>query len=176
MDDPLEAIEKQVGSKRNFDSPPLHLWHPDLSGDIPIVIKSDGSWFHDGGRIKRDSLVRLFASILRREEDGDYYLVTPGEKWRIQVELHALVVTDIDREGELLSATLNTGKKVLLDKTHSLFLEPALGNVAALVLDHGLSAVFSRAAWLRLVDMAEEVEGRPIIRSGDYSFSLDEGL
>ena len=94
MANPLEGIEKQV-RRRNFDSPPLHLWHPPLSGDIAIRIAADGSWYHEGTLIQRESLVRVFASILRREEDGEYYLVTPGEKWRIEVELHPLIVTDI---------------------------------------------------------------------------------
>ena len=89
MADALEELEKQV-KRRNFDSPPLHLWHPALSGDIPIRIAADGRWYHDGTVIRRESLVRLFASILRREEDGHYYLVTPAEKWRISVELHPL--------------------------------------------------------------------------------------
>ena len=79
----LENIEKQLTGGRNYDAPPLHLWHPELSGDIDIHITSDGSWYHEGAKITREAIVRLFASILRREEDGEYYLVTPGEKWRI---------------------------------------------------------------------------------------------
>ena len=94
MANPLEGIEKQV-RRRNFDSPPLPLWHPPLSGDIAIRIAADGSWYHEGTLIQRKSLVRVFASILRREEDGEYYLVTPGAKWRIEVELHPLIDTDI---------------------------------------------------------------------------------
>ena len=66
MDEQLEAIEKQVG-KRNFEAPPLHLWHPPLSGDIPIRIAADGTWYHEGRPIRRDSLVRLFSSVLKKE-------------------------------------------------------------------------------------------------------------
>ena len=172
MDDTLELLEKQVQQRRNFDSPPLHLWHPPLSGDMPIIIKADGSWYHDGGRINRESLVRVFASILRREDDGDYYLVTPGEKWRIQVELHPLLVTDVDKVeeggGTVLEATLNTGKRLTIDNNHPLFLEAAVGDIAGLRLDHGLSALFSRAAWYRLVDLSPDLA----VRSGDYTFSL----
>jgi hypothetical protein len=175
MDEQLQAIEKEL-KKRNFDSPALHLWHPPLSGDIPIVINADGAWYHDGGKIERESIVRLFASILRREEDGEYYLVTPGEKWRIEVTLHPLVVMDVERNAAgLLQLTLNTGKKVEAGQEHPLFLEPERGNVAGVKLDHGLSAIFSRAAWYRLVELSQESDGHHQLTSGDYLFRLDAG-
>jgi hypothetical protein len=176
MDRTLDDIEQQVEGGRNFDAPPLDKWHPDLSGDIPIVIKSDGTWYHDGGRIEREALVRLFASILRREEDGEYYLVTPVEKWRIQVEAHALLVTDVeahDKNGEqLLVARLNTGREIEIGPDNPLFLDPELDGVAALSLPHGLTAVLTRAAWYRLVDMAEEVDGTPLVRSAGQTYKL----
>lgn len=176
MGNDLESLEQQVSGRRNFDAPPLHLWHPPLSGDIPIVIKADGSWYHDGGLIQRDSLVRLFASILRREDDGEYYLVTPGEKWRISVELHPLIVTDVEsvEEGDstFLYATLNTGKRVPVGSEHPLFLEPTVGDVAFVKLAHGLSALFSRAAWYRLVELSDD----GLVISGEYQFSLIAGL
>lgn len=177
MADPLEGIEQQV-KRRNFDSPPLHLWHPKLSGDIAIRIAADGSWYHEGSQIQRDSLVRLFASILRREEDGQYYLVTPAEKWRIEVELHPLIVNDISpaetgEGGHVLQALLNTGKLVEISATHPLFLEQAVGDIPALKLEHGLTALLSRAAWYRLAEMAEEKDGNLAITSGEYRFELE---
>lgn len=176
MDKQLCSIEKQAGQRRNYATPPLHLWHPPLSGDIPILITADGRWYHDGGLIEREPLVQLFASILRREDDGDYYLVTPAEKWRIKVELHPLLVTDIDcvQDGaaRLLKATLNTGRQVLVNEEHPLFLEPAVGAVAAISLQHGLTALFSRPAWYRLVEMAAERDGVATLESGAYSFRL----
>lgn len=159
MVDQLDDIEQQVASGRNFDAPPLHLWHPALSGDIDIRIATDGTWYHEGAPILREAIVRLFAAILRREEDGEYYLLTPGEKWRIQVDLHPLVVTDVElveEEGNIyVELTLNTGKVFRVDEQHQLFLESAVGNIAAVTLPHGLSALFSRPAWYRLVEMSE---------------------
>jgi uncharacterized protein len=173
----LESISKQV-EKRDFDSPPLHLWHPPLSGDIPIRINADGAWFHEGDEIRRESLVRLFASILRREEDGEYYLVTPVEKWRVDVELHPLIVIDVDRAGKssYLQATLNTGKTVELNEEGALFLEEKVGHVAAIRLPHGLSALFSRTAWYRLAELAEEENGCSVVRSGEFSYKLTQGF
>ncbi|GAB5449876.1 MAG: DUF1285 domain-containing protein [Halioglobus sp.] len=176
MKEKLDSIEQQVSGGRDTAGPPLHLWDPPLSGDIDIRIAADGAWFHEGTKIERDALVRLFASILRREDDGSYYLVTPVEKWRIQVELHPLIVTDVNEvangEEAALNAILNTGKLVEIDAEHGLFLEAAVGGVAVLGLDHGLSALFSRPAWYRLVEMAEEVEGRTQVSSRGVSFDL----
>ena len=175
MNDALDNLAAQAKGGRNFDNPPLDKWHPPLSGDMEIRITRDGTWFHEGGEIRRDALVRLFASILRREEDREYYLVTPVEKWRIRVALHPLIVTDVDSHegsgGEGLQLTLNTGRQLFVDEEHPLFLEPAVGNIACVQLDHGLSALFSRAAWYRLVEMA--VDGELVSRG--YHFSLGQG-
>lgn len=176
MNDKLDAIGKKVG--RNFDAPPLHLWDPPLSGDIDIRIDKEGHWIHEGVEIKRDSIVRLFASILRREEDNDYYLVTPGEKWRIQVEALPLVVVDVDSHEQgtseaVFEVTLNTGKKVAIGSEHELYLEKAHDNIAAIRLDHGLSALFARSAWYRLVEMSEQKQGRACIVSAGEVFPLE---
>lgn len=179
MKDSLESLEAKLGSPRDYDSPPLHLWNPELSGDIPICINAQGDWYHDGGKIERESLVRLFASILRKEEDGEYYLVTPAEKWRIAVDQHPLLVTDIgvlDCDGtRVLEATLNTGKRILVGKQYSLFLDQGAGGIAALNLPHGLTAICTRAAWYRLVEMAESIDGYAVLKSGDYEFRMATG-
>ncbi|MEE4278546.1 MAG: DUF1285 domain-containing protein [Halieaceae bacterium] len=75
-------------------------WKPSLNGDIDIRIASDGSWHHCGSPIQREGLLRLFASILRREDDGDFYLVTPVEKWRIRVDRHPLLAIDCDHQAD----------------------------------------------------------------------------
>jgi hypothetical protein len=163
MSDKLDAIMQQVQPKRNFERPPLHLWHPTLSGDIAIRILEDGRWLHEGDEITRQSLVRLFASILRREDDGEYYLVTPGEKWRLQIDLHALQVVDVEARqgdnGQELWVRLNTGAELLVTEPYTLAPEPRREGVAVLQLWHGLSALFSRAAWYRLVALADEHGG-----------------
>lgn len=172
----LKSLEAQVQGQRNFDSPPLHLWHPELSGKIPIKIAADGVWYHQGGEIKRVELVRLFASILRREEDEHYYLVTPVEKWQIEVDLHPLVIVDFDlsesERGQILSVELNTGKRVIVGSDHPLFLDSSVNDVAAVSLWHGLSAIFSRAAWVRLADVAESAGDEMWLESSGIRFSL----
>lgn len=172
MADKLTGIEKQVRGARNFEAPPLHLWNPALSGDIAIEIRRDGSWYHDGAPIRRASLVRLFASILRREDDGEYYLLTPAEKWRIKVEAHALLVTDVERRGDELVVTLATGREAAVSDQHPVYIDPACDNVAVIRLWHGLTALFNRNAWYRLVALAD---ADSVIHSGGYRASLNPG-
>jgi hypothetical protein len=173
----LQTLEEQLPGKRDIANPPLEQWHPALSGDIDIEIRSDGSWWHEGAPIQRPEIVRLFASILRREEDGDYYLVTPVEKWRLRVEAHPLIITEIDCSGAGQDATcrvtLNTGRRWTIDDEHPLFLDGAREGVAGLRLPHGLTAICSRAAWYRLVEQAEEREGRRGIYSAGRFWPLE---
>ena len=77
-------------------------WDPPCQGGIDIRIAADGSWFHQQRRFQRDSLVKLFAGILRRE-DEEYFLVTPTEKLRIEVEdapFIATLVESIEENGQ----------------------------------------------------------------------------
>ena len=175
MNDVLDSLEGQITKTRDFESPPLHLWHPPLSGDIAIRIASDGTWFHDGSVIKRDALVRLFASILRREDDGDYYLVSPYEKWRVQVELHPLVVTDFDWSEEggqrVLVASLNTDTQWTVSTEHPLHFDETVGAVT-ISISHGLTALSNRAAWYRLIEMADVQEDYAVLRSGDFELRI----
>lgn len=172
MSQGLEAVEKAASKARNYQDPPLEKWDPPLSGEIDIEIDSEGLWYHDGAPIRRDAIVRLFASILRREADGHYYLVTPGEKWRIRVQRHPLMITDCDSRDGSLEVTLNTGRSWRVNQQRPLYLDAACDNVAVVALPHGLSALCTRAAWLRLVDMAEEQEGVLGVSSDGVWFPL----
>jgi hypothetical protein len=178
-DDALEKLSSQIPSAGDASpGPPLHLWKPELSGDIDIVIRRDGSWIHEGAPIRRQSLVRLFASILRREADGDYYLVTPVEKWRIRVEGLPLLVVDFDLEAagtdrQTLRVTSNVGRVYAVGRHYPLFFpEDGEDAIPAVALDHGLAAQFNRAAWYRLVAAAEERDGVTGIASDGLFFPL----
>lgn len=153
----------------------LATWSPALSGDIPIVIGRDGAWEHAGGLIQREGLVRLFASLLRREDDGHYYLVTPVEKWRIQVQGHALVAIDCactDCHGERVwFVLLNTGGRCHLGGACRL-IPPGDDPAPWVSLPNGLSAQLTRAAWYRLIDAATLVDGRALIVSAGETINL----
>lgn len=173
MADPLGSIEKQLGDKEHGSEPPLDQWDPPLSGDIDIVIRADGGWLHEGATFKRTAIVDLFTSILRREADGHYYLVTPVEKWRIRVEAHALQVVDITRteaDGTLV-ATCNHGPDIVIGEQHPLCAS-TYGDVPWLACNNGLSASLARSVWYRLVDAAKESGSDLVIHSGDWRYRL----
>ena len=105
----LSVLGREPTSKEVFKRAPTHLWHPEGCGDIDIRIDGIGQWFHEGGIIRRQGLVRLLASILSRE-DNDYWLTTPVEKMRIQVEDLPFVITELREENERLVAITNVGE------------------------------------------------------------------
>ena len=152
---------------------PLEQWQPDYCGDIDMAISSDGTWYHEGVAIKRAELWQLFAGILRREADGEYYLVTPVEKCRVEVALHPLIITDMQRDESgktpQLLAILNAGGTFPVGPEFPLKLEERAGGAAYIKLPHGLSALCSRAAWYRLVDLADNDHS---IVSGGAKFFL----
>lgn len=158
--DAADAMTTEALSVTGRPPPPLHLWHPEYCGSIDMRIGPEGTWFHDGRPIRRRELWQLFSSILRREEDGEYYLVTPVEKCRVDVALHPLMITDINRQERhsepLFIATLNSGGEVTISERYPLRLEPRASGAAYIELDHGLTALCSRAAWYRLAEEADD--------------------
>ena len=167
------ARSTQMASINGRHPAPLHLWNPDYCGDIDMAIRADGTWYHEGMPIKRAELWQLFAGILRREEDGDYFLVTPVEKCRVAVALHPLIINDFeqrvsDGESELI-AVLNAGGRFVVSGQHPLRLEPRANGAAYVTLPHGLSALCSRPAWYRLAELADTTH---CIESAGARFSL----
>lgn len=95
LQDLLDALKNTEKGER-----PVEKWHPENCGKMDMVIKADGSWWHEGTRVTRQPLVKLFASILRKDEDGKTYLVTPVEKIEIQVERAHFIASRVDIEGK----------------------------------------------------------------------------
>ncbi|MDB6062263.1 MAG: hypothetical protein JWM78_2366 [Verrucomicrobiaceae bacterium] len=173
----LSAIEDILRDQPR--KPPLDKWHPELSGDIDIRIDGRGDWYHEGTRIQRQPLVNLFASILRREGDGDYYLVTPVEKWRIAVEDTPLLAVDMEIVREANTAQrlifrLNTGELIEVSAEHPLKVAVGGGIDARpyIQLDNGLSAKLTTAAFYRLADILETRNDLPGVSSNGEWFSL----
>lgn len=161
MSERLDQIEQLLAKAERDASglPPVQLWQPELSGDIDIRILADGRWQHEGSEFKRLALVKLFSSILRREGD-DYFLVTPVEKWRIQVEdapFFAGAVSVLHTKGqEVLAFTLNTGDTLIADAQHPVEVEQgARGPRPYLQVRDGLRALIGRSAFYELVEQAQ---------------------
>jgi len=140
--------------------PPVHLWNPAHSGEIDIVIRRDGSWWHEGAKINREPLVRLFSTVLRKDPDG-IWLVTPVEKMKIRVEDAPFVAVRVDRRGDALVFTTNVGDEVEAGPENRLRVETdaASGEPRPYVhIRRGLEALVARSVFYELVEMAAEQE------------------
>ncbi|MAS25471.1 MAG: hypothetical protein CMI03_04460 [Oceanospirillaceae bacterium] len=167
----LSDIEKQLGLEGPVGHPPVEKWSPPLSGDMDMVIRKDGTWVHEGDPIKREKLVRLFASILKKE-GGDYFLVTPVEKWRIQVEDRPLLVQLIDKRGDQLQLVTNGGDSLIVGDDHPLKASELDGVMVPEVrVRNNLWARFSRNAYYQISELAtEQSDGSFAIQSGGRAF------
>lgn len=147
--------------------PPVHLWNPQNSGDIQMEIRGDGSWWHEGSKIKRERLVKLFSRILRKDPDGQIYLVTPYEKVIVHVEDAPFVAVRVDRAGEpgmsqTLAFTTNLGDVALAGAETPIRVDtdPETQEPSPYILVRGgLEAKLSRPVFYELADMAEAFEG-----------------
>ncbi len=151
--------------------PPVHLWNPAHCGDIDIVIKRDGTWFHEGTPIGREPLVRLFSTVLRKDPDG-YHLVTPVEKMKIRVEDAPFIAVRVDRDGEALRFLTNVGDAVEAGPDNAIRVEadPKTGEPRPyLHVRRGLEARIRRPVFYELVEMAEERETPEGPRLGVWS-------
>ena len=160
----LSLDDIQAGAERaraGVELPPVESWHPRLSGDIDIRIARDGTWYHEGGAITRLELVRLFSTLLKREGD-EYFLVTPVEKWRIQVEDAPFVIVALAREvdatgtQQLVFAT-NVGDQVIAGPDHPLRVADASarGTAPYLLVRRDLEGLLSRPVYYQLAELAE---------------------
>ncbi len=173
--------EDQAEAAHTRKLPPVDKWNPPDCGDIDMHIAVDGTWFYLGTPIGRPALVRLFSTILRREADGRYVLVTPVEKVGLKVEDAPFVAVRVDAEGEGQARRLrfltNVGDEVVAGPEHPL--RVAFRGAEPRPYVHvrgGLEARVSRAVFYELVAMAEErttEAGRAlVVRSEGKDFSL----
>ena len=154
--------------------PPVHLWHPEHCGEIDILIRADGVWMHEGSPIGRAELVRLFSTVLRRDPDG-YHLVTPVEKLRIRVEDLPFRAVAVQAADGVLSFTTDMGDVVEAGADHPIVVETdaVTGEPAPRVhVRADLWARIARPVFYDLVERAEAVDGRWVVRSGGEVFSL----
>ena len=147
-----DLFETLIQLQRNKRLPPLHVWQPDHSGVIDIRIDREGAWYHEGVKIQRQPLVDLFATILRREEDG-YYLVTPAEKMKISVEEVPFIAVDLDVRGEgrdkqLLFST-NVGDYEIAGQENPIYMQ---AERPFLLIRDGLEARIQRSVFYRFFE------------------------
>lgn len=163
--DNLAASAKAAGKK---GPPPVHLWNPPFCGDLDMRIARDGLWYYLGTPIGRKNLVKLFASIIRKDGD-DYFLVTPVEKVGIKVDDAPFVAVDFTIFGagqnQSVSFRTNMDEEVIASSSKPLRVEiaPDTGEVSPYVLVRSnLEALIDRKSFYRLFEICckENYEGQ----------------
>ena len=178
----LGRLEAQIaGQGRHL--PPVEWWDPPYCGDIGLAIARDGTWSYRGSPIRRPALVKLFASVLRRDADNRYYLVTPVEKVDVAVEdapflAVEMEVLDAGGAGQTLVVRINTDDVVRIGAGHELAFGGGAGDVLKpYVRVRGrLDALFTRALTYDLAEiLAEDGNGRTGVWSGGVFFNVGGG-
>ena len=155
--DGLAAAAKAATDGKRL--PPVHLWNPPFCGDLDMRIARDGTWFYLGTPIGRFELVKLFSSILKREE-GKYFLVTPVEKVGITVDDAPFVAVDFEvsdtGESQSLQFVTHVDDRVTAGPDHPIRVErdPETGEPSPYILIRAdLEALIDRKSFYRLVDL-----------------------
>ncbi|MEW6768941.1 MAG: DUF1285 domain-containing protein [Pseudomonadota bacterium] len=179
----LEGLTQAARGAAAKGLPPVHLWNPPFCGDLDMRIATDGTWFYLGTPIGRHALVKLFSTILKRE-NGKYFLVTPVEKVGIRVDDVPFMAVELIEEGEgasrRLSFRTNMDDWVPCDREHRLRFEMAAdgGLTPYLHVRSDLWAKVTRPLYYDLVEMGEErvVEGCEmfgVISNGEFFAMAD---
>ena len=152
----IEAAESNSLARKN--------WQPENKGAIDIRIATDGAWYHEGRAFQRASLIKLFAGVLRKE-DNEYFLLTPAEKLSIQVDDAPFVATMVERmddgNNNALVFTTNLDERIIADAQHPVRVEIDPANNEPRPYIHvrdGLDALIGRNAFFELVNLAEARE------------------
>jgi hypothetical protein len=171
---PLAEIVRLAAEKR---LPPVESWNPERCGDSDMRILADGTWLYRGTPIGRPPLVALFSTVLRREPDGSYVLVTPAEKLDILVDDAPFVAVEVTGEGtgdgRTLAFRTNVGDLVIAGPEHPFRLEVRNGEPRPYVHvrgtpGNGLEALVNRAVYYELAEMALESEPPGLWSGGQY--------
>jgi uncharacterized protein len=175
----ITQIITQLQQQFEGKFPPVASWNPPLSGEMDMRIDREGRWYHEGEEIKRQPMIKMFSSILKREGD-DYFLVTPVEKWKIQVEIAPLLMTSLSVEkneaGQFVVLTSNVGDKVLLSSDNKLWMEEwaTEGQLPLVSVRSGLNGLISRNVFYEMIEtLAQQEGGRYFIESSGEKFWLE---
>ncbi|MEE8350854.1 MAG: DUF1285 domain-containing protein [Rhodospirillales bacterium] len=151
-----------------------------VCGELDMRIGRDGVWHYNGSPIGRKELVRLFSTVLRRDDAGDYWLITPAEMGRIEVEDAPFLAVELTRSGDgeaqVLTMRTNVDAMVTVDKDHPIRVDIDEDTGAPspyLIMDGGIEARITRAVYYELVAMGNtgEKENFGVMSSGTF-FSL----
>ena len=160
----LKGIETIYGFSKSGKKglPPVDKWNPPFCGDIDLKILRDGRWMYMGTEIKRPAMVRLFSTILRLDSDGEYYLVTPVEKVRIQVEDTPFLIVSMDKLKKENKTSLifytSLQDEIILTKKNPISIEVNDKNEPSpyILVRNNLRGLISRSVYYELIEYAQE--------------------
>jgi len=175
----IADIQQQISDADGEDStslPPVDKWDPDFCGNMNLVIKRSGQWWHEGTPFTRSKLIKLLASVLKKE-GNDYFLVTPVEKIGIQVEDVPFLVIDAQAVNNGIKISTQTGDSLVLSIDYPVELREFEGNlVPYCLIRRNLWARVHQNVLYRWVDEATEVQrdGNTELHlsSNNYTFSI----
>lgn len=160
-----EGLAASARAASTSGLPPVHLWNPPFCGDIDMRIARNGTWYYEGGPIRRPGMVRLFAGILKRE-GARYFLVTPVEKVGITVEDAPFVAVDVGITGagreQLVKFETNVGDSVIADADHPIRAtrDPLTQEPSPYVMVRaGLEALIDRKSFYRMAERGGHHDG-----------------
>ena len=178
----LSSVDNKAENKAIQQGlPPVDSWNPPCCGDSGICIGRDGTWFHQGSPFVREKLVKMFSRIIRLDDDGKYYLVTPVEKMLLTVEDVPFIAVGFeiveDARGSNIIFETNVGDKVVVDDTHPFTVHMVNGEPAPYILIRkNLKARVARSVYYQLIDVALEVtqgeETLMVIESNGEQYEL----
>jgi hypothetical protein len=173
-----ESLLASVTAAKTRGLPPVHLWDPPFCGDLDMRIARDGTWFYEGTPIGRPGLVKLFSSIIKKE-NGKYFLVTPVEKVGITVEDAPFVAVDFDATGDgkaqVLTFHTHVGDRVEAGADLPIRVErdSETGEPSPYVrVRSNLEALIDRKSFYRLVDLGVEHDGWFGVWSSEAFFGI----
>lgn len=171
----LSKLQQQL-AEQDSRLPPVEKWNPPFCGNMDIVIKTDGSWWYMGSPIGRKALVKLFASVLKKEH-GRYFLVTPVEKVGIQVEDAPFVITQWQQQQDKLLFTSQCDDQLVVSPSHPVQLFEHQGQLLPYALvRRNLWARLHQNIYYQLAELGQpgQLNGQQhlLLSSGDYQFSL----
>lgn len=176
------ALQRIMDDIATQSLPPVHEWQPATTRDVDIRIARNGDWFHDGTRIDRPRMVKLFSTVLR-VDGNDTYLVTPQERLRITVDDAPFTIVLAEQHGapdaKTLVFTTNIGDRVLADEQHRLsvvYQHPDSEPKPYLHVRDKLQALVSRTVFYQLADWAEQREGVIGVESAGIFMPLSNPL
>ena len=157
----IQGLSELISAQSEGKLPPVEQWNPPYCGNIGLAIRADGTWHYQNSPIQRAALVKLFASVLRRDADGRHYIVTPVEMFDVAVEDAPFLAVEMQVDGagteQQLTFRTNVDDIICCGPDHPIrFVEEAgSGGLKPYILVRGrLEALVSRAVYYDLIELA----------------------